>query len=464
MFDEYSDEPIFNVKAVATQSGVQASTLRAWERRYGVPQPPRSDSGYRLYSARDAAIVRWLKHQIEGGMSISQAVNLLHSIQAGRQSHKATPAKPSAAASYSDPDNAYLPAPTITKPIEMFDRYVSVAFNCALHFDEAGFDHVLGDAFALYSVEAVCARVIQPLQTMIGEGWHKGTVTISVEHFATNLLRRKLIGLFATCPPPTDLRKIVAGCAPEEFHEMGILMLSLYLRRRGKDVVLLGQASAADRLAEMLVQTQPRLVLMSASVLHTAANLLDIVDVLDDKRLSSVIFAYGGRVFNQLPELSKSLPGVHVADDMLQALDQINALLDAGELYAHRGGHKSAEAKQALTDFKLSRALIAADMMAGMQQQPAFNYSYVSQSSEHFADAIESALRFENPGLLRHAVSWQWNARAPDGPSVLLLQQQVKLLAQAVQHRVAVDSRLLVGSYVANIASSLELHKDYTKS
>ena len=159
MFDEYSDEPIFNVKAVATQSGVQASTLRAWERRYGVPQPPRSDSGYRLYSARDAAIVRWLKHQIEGGMSISQAVNLLHSIQAGRQSHKATPAKPSAAASYSDPDNAYLPAPTITKPIEMFDRYVSVAFNCALHFDEAGFDHVLGDAFALYSVEAVCARV-----------------------------------------------------------------------------------------------------------------------------------------------------------------------------------------------------------------------------------------------------------------------------------------------------------------
>ncbi len=82
MFEHYSDEPVYNVKAISRQTGVAAATLRAWERRYGVPSPPRTDSGYRLYSARDVAIIRWLKSHIEDGMSISQAVNLLRSLEA----------------------------------------------------------------------------------------------------------------------------------------------------------------------------------------------------------------------------------------------------------------------------------------------------------------------------------------------------------------------------------------------
>ena len=87
MFDDYSDDPIYNVKAIALQSGVKASTLRAWERRYGVPKPDRTGSGYRLYSSRDIATIRWLKAQIESGMSISQAVSLLYSVQQVARQH-----------------------------------------------------------------------------------------------------------------------------------------------------------------------------------------------------------------------------------------------------------------------------------------------------------------------------------------------------------------------------------------
>ena len=457
MFENYSEEPIFNVKAVAIQSGVEASTLRAWERRYGVPQPPRSDSGYRLYSARDTAMIRWLKQQLEGGMSISQAVSMLRSIQAGRQNghHAPNHALPQL-------DGLYQPAnlANAAKPIEQFDRYVSVAFNCAQHFDEAGFDHVLNEAFALYSVEDVCGRVIQPLQVLLGDGWHEGTVSISAEHFATSLVRRKLMALFSACPPPTDHRKIVAGCAPEEFHEVGILMLSLHLRRHGKDVVFLGQAAAAGRLSELLLHTQPRLVLMSASTLRTATNMLDILDVLNDRRLTSVLFAYGGRVFHQLPELAKHLPGIHVADDVTQAVQQIDALLDSGESFAHRSAHVTTESKQACNDFKLSRALLVADMMAGMRQLPAFNYDFVAQSSEQFASAIESALRLDAPELLTQNMAWQWAARPPDGPSVLQLEQQIGILDRAVPQRVPFASRVAVAGCVKNIAASLRLRKD----
>jgi hypothetical protein len=98
--------------------------------------------------------------------------------------------------------------------------------------------------------------------------------------------------------------------------------------------------------------------------------------------------------------------------------------------------------------------------MAGMRQQPAFNYDFVAQSSEQFASAIESALRLDAPELLSQTSAWQWTARPPDGPSILQLEQQASILAQAVQHRLPAISRSLVAACVENLATSLRLRKD----
>ena len=73
----YDDKPIYTIKTVVQQTGITPATLRAWERRYGVLSPGRSDGGYRLYSERDIATLHWLKHQVEAGVAISRAVALL---------------------------------------------------------------------------------------------------------------------------------------------------------------------------------------------------------------------------------------------------------------------------------------------------------------------------------------------------------------------------------------------------
>lgn len=75
-----SDVPRYNIKAVVQQTQVNVSTLRAWEQRYGVPRPTRSDHGHRLYSQRDIEIIKWLKQCTEEGLAISQAVALLRDI------------------------------------------------------------------------------------------------------------------------------------------------------------------------------------------------------------------------------------------------------------------------------------------------------------------------------------------------------------------------------------------------
>ena len=77
---DYATTPLYNIKAVVQATGISPSTLRAWERRYHMCSPQRSESGYRLYSDRDVAIIRWLKSQVDAGMAISQAVAWLDSL------------------------------------------------------------------------------------------------------------------------------------------------------------------------------------------------------------------------------------------------------------------------------------------------------------------------------------------------------------------------------------------------
>ena len=76
---DFATTPLYNIKAVVQATNISPSTLRAWERRYHMCRPQRSESGYRLYSERDVAIIRWLKTQVDAGMAISQAVAWLES-------------------------------------------------------------------------------------------------------------------------------------------------------------------------------------------------------------------------------------------------------------------------------------------------------------------------------------------------------------------------------------------------
>jgi len=76
------NEPLFNLGAVVRQTGLKPDTVRAWERRYNLPTPQRSDGGHRLYSQRDVDTIRWLIARQREGLSISRAAELWRQIEA----------------------------------------------------------------------------------------------------------------------------------------------------------------------------------------------------------------------------------------------------------------------------------------------------------------------------------------------------------------------------------------------
>ena len=82
---ERSDQPLYSIGAVANMLGVPTSTLRAWEERYGVIAPERSPGSQRLYSRSQVEQLRFVKAQIDGGLSAADAHRLLgQELEAGR--------------------------------------------------------------------------------------------------------------------------------------------------------------------------------------------------------------------------------------------------------------------------------------------------------------------------------------------------------------------------------------------
>ncbi len=68
-----TDRPRYRINVVSEQTGVPEATLRAWERRYQVPKPERTPSGYRIYSRDDVAQVQQIRALCEQGMSPAEA-------------------------------------------------------------------------------------------------------------------------------------------------------------------------------------------------------------------------------------------------------------------------------------------------------------------------------------------------------------------------------------------------------
>jgi len=165
---EYADTPLYNIKAVVQATSISPSTLRAWERRYNIARPQRSDSGYRLYSERDVTIIRWLKNQVDVGMSISQAVTWLGNLlaEAGAMELATLPISGSGAPLY-DASGEF---PTLHREeVRDFDTIQKELIQALTNYDEDAAEIAIAEAFSIYPVEHVGDKLFVPLLQEISE-------------------------------------------------------------------------------------------------------------------------------------------------------------------------------------------------------------------------------------------------------------------------------------------------------
>lgn len=320
---EYPSTPLYNIKAVVQATGISPSTLRAWERRYRVCQPQRTESGYRLYSDRDIAMIRWLKAQVDAGMAISQAVSWLDSLaeEASGLENVALPGL-----NGSPLRAAQRPAQT-RLDVRNSSALVRGVVNALLRFDEQQAEALLTEAFGLYPLEHVGEEIVTPALVEIGERWHKGEISVTMEHFATNYLSQRLAVLLRGAAGTQTGPLIWVACAPSELHEIGALLLVIYLRRAGHRVHYMGKDIPVEDFVRETQRARPAMVLLSASMPDVIPELAMLTAALARIEPQPPLVGYGGRVFREHPELRDSITGIYMGDTAYEAVENANERL-----------------------------------------------------------------------------------------------------------------------------------------
>jgi DNA-binding transcriptional MerR regulator len=380
------DSPIFNIKAVIQETGIAADTLRAWERRYGLPRPQRTPGGHRLYSRRDIELVRWLVARQREGLTISSAVEMWHRLREQGGEPLATRGAPGGLAQ-------------IDGPGQMLDGLREQWLAACRNFDEAQADDVLAQAFALYPPEMVCLRLLRAGLAQLGEEWYQARATVQQEHFASELAMRHLERMMAVLPPAAGPVRLIVAAPPEEEHVFPLLTLAVLLRRRGWGLLYLGARGPLENLEATLRATGARMVVSGAQQLVTAARLLELGDTLAGL---GVRLAYAGGVFVRQPSLVARIQGHYLGDELEGAPLAVEQALSGPP--APPRAETTERYRQALAHFRRQRSAVEAELWQRLgERAPA---GYLAIANYYLAANIEAALALGDPGLVAGELAW----------------------------------------------------------
>ncbi len=221
----------FRIGELARRTGVSPELLRAWERRYGLIEPGRTEGGFRLYSEEDERRVRAMLAHLDAGLAAAEAA-------ASAKAAGGSPKEPV--------DNgAELLAPLLA-------------------FDDAAAHAVLDRLLAEFGREAVLVEHVLPVLRALGDGWATGQVSVAQEHFASGLLRGRLLGLARGWDRGVGPRALLC-CPPHEQHDLGLVAFGLVLRDQGWRIKMVGADTPLETVHNATVALRPAAVVLAAA-------------------------------------------------------------------------------------------------------------------------------------------------------------------------------------------------------
>lgn len=239
--------PRYRIQTVTEMTGVPASTLRAWERRYGVPSPERTTSAYRLYSDHDLDVVRRMRDLCAEGLAPSEAVQFLRA-----EGLSAEPRE--------------LPAPVSAGEHNAFEEATTRLVRAVEDYDTAAIRAEVSRATYLGSCTAVFEGVFAPAMRAVGNLWHQGRITVAQEHLATEVLLGMVRDLLRTVQPDEGARMALLACTSGEHHALPIYGVAYRLAQWGVRAEVLGTDTPADAIGSAVLAMSPDLVGLSMTM------------------------------------------------------------------------------------------------------------------------------------------------------------------------------------------------------
>lgn len=227
-------ETKYSIKDLEHLSGIKAHTIRAWESRYKLISPKRTETNIRYYVDHDLKKILNIAVLVKGGMRISAVAEMRDAqirsavIDAGRYQGN-------------------------------YDSQINALKIAMLEYDEYLFDSVFNKCLIQFGPEETLTHILGSFIQQVGVLWQSGAINVSNEHFISNLVKQKLFSLIdqTTIPQPNPGRKSLVLYLPAgELHELGLLYLYYHLKKKGHRVIYLGQSVPMAYLKEVSDKTK----------------------------------------------------------------------------------------------------------------------------------------------------------------------------------------------------------------
>jgi MerR family transcriptional regulator, light-induced transcriptional regulator len=310
------DSPQYPVRLVALRTGLTPHLLRAWERRYGVVSPARTDGGQRLYSDLDIERLRLLRRLTDRGHAIGRIASLpVPELARLDEESDGAGERTAAAGEGRGSDEAQARSRTIGEAGEAAIR--------AIHrLDAVELQAVLEQSAATLGLPVFIDQVMAPTLVRIGHGWAEGSLSVAQEHMATGVFRRVLGSLFRVYDSKGVAPRLVVATPPGQLHEFGALMVAISAAAEGWAVTYLGADLPVADLVSAVRHTGAGAVALSAVYMPEGADLLAVLGELRAGlpgrvpllvggaaavEITAEAEAAGARVIRSLPELRAML-------------------------------------------------------------------------------------------------------------------------------------------------------------
>lgn len=235
MSENTMETGLYPIRTVSDLTGVNAITLRAWERRHALFEPIRQPSGHRLYSQENIDLIIKVVGLLDQGMRIGQV-------------------------------KAHLEAETTPETFQadnIWRRYLDQMTACTIQFDEAGLEAVCTKALSLYPEATVTENLLVPLLKELECGWENNKGCIIEEHFFSFYIRNKLGARFHHRVQSQNGPKLLLSCMPGDRYEIGLLLFALAANAAGYKTILLGADMPLHELPATAKKTGCKAIILS---------------------------------------------------------------------------------------------------------------------------------------------------------------------------------------------------------
>jgi DNA-binding transcriptional MerR regulator/methylmalonyl-CoA mutase cobalamin-binding subunit len=292
MKTERSDLPRHPIRVVAKRTGLTPAVLRAWEKRYSVVVPSRTEGGQRLYSDDDVERLSLLRRSVEEGRGISQVAalstadlkELVREDEVERQG-------------LGPPER--LEGTSATRVLDKAQQAVN-------QMDSEELGRVLSRAALAFSIPTVLDEVVVPLLSRIGTAWESGRVGPSHEHLGSVVIRRFLEWMSETADIGEGAPVMVASTPAGEKHELGALLAAVSGVAEGWRGVFLGPDLPAEEVVAAAIRLEAKVVALSCVDPRTAEALPGEILRIRERLPGDVHLVLGGPLAQAREEVLRS--------------------------------------------------------------------------------------------------------------------------------------------------------------